>query len=576
MPKRSAVVAFSLAEVYAIAERLRVRKGGAAVVAGALSPRTRNAQVALFQEGAVDYLVATDAIGMGLNLDVAHVAFASLRKFDGRDVRALDVAETSQIAGRAGRHLRDGTFGTVRPALLPEDVVLAVEQHRVTPIRRVLWRSNDLAFGSTRELLASLQVPPSRPRLRAAAVADDQRALEALLARDPDLGRGHVRLLWDVCKIPDFRKLLFEHHVRFLAELYDELRAHDGLVREDWLATRVDALDHVDGEVDDLTARIAEIRLYTYVANQGSWVQHADDWRARTTALEDRLSDALHEKLVQRFVTGRPGSTRQGRTRAARRGEQPASVAVDPHGPFAALLPLRRALRDASLDSTPNLTTDDVDWLLAQDPAALELGPHGALSLSGRQVGFARRGLTLDAPGVALDLDVGQQEDRALAERFLQRAVQSGTAARFPALYTEGDTPALRGLRFALRRGLGVTRREGLALDASLPLVVGARWIWLEQRDEAWVARLLAVAYGREPPATGGRAIRVTSRAPRAFWETAGLARVGGYALPIPLAESVLRAERSAAEALARRSGVVGDVGVFLDDLRDDVAPDDP
>lgn len=600
VPPRSAIVAFSLPEVYALAERIRVRRGGAAVVAGALSPRTRNAQVALFQEGAVDFLVATDAIGMGLNLDVAHVAFASLRKFDGREVRPLGDAETSQIAGRAGRHLRDGTFGTVRPALLAESTVFAVEHHHVTLVRKVYWRSSDLDFTSTAALLASLQVPPARARLRAAPLADDQRALEALLARDPTLARlrdDGVRRLWAVCKIPDFRKLLFENHVRFLAELHEELREQAGLVRPDWLDRRIAPLDDVLGEVDDLTARIAETRLYTYVANQGTWVQDADNWRARTTALEDRLSDALHEKLVQRFVT----DTRKAPQRpAGRRGRAAPAVfddtpAIAPGNPFAALLPLRRALRDARLDSTPNLVDwveeanrDDLDWLLARDLAALRLEAHGALTLEGRTLGMARAGLELGVPNVTLDLELSRKADRATAERFVQDALRLRTAALFPRLYEPdaADEPALRGLRFALRRGLGITRREGLVVGPDLGVLrEGRRWLATPGRGDparrTWVATLLAVAYGHAVPLPESHVEAVAFRAPRAFWETAGFARIGRFALPIGVAESILDAlaagERAAAERLARHAGFPArEVHRHVDDLRDDVAPDDP
>lgn len=606
VPPRSAIVAFSLPEVYALAERIRARRGGAAVVAGALSPRTRNAQVAMFQEGAVDYLVATDAIGMGLNLDVRHVAFASLRKFDGREVRGLDDAETAQIAGRAGRHLRDGTFGTLRPAELSESTVFHVEHHQVTPIRRVFYRASDLDFSTPGTLLESLQVPPSRGRLRPAPLADDQRALEALLGHAPELAalrHAEVRLLWDVCKIPDFRKLLFEHHVRFLAELLDELRQNDGTVRDDWLERRVAPLDDVLGEVEDLTARIAETRLYTYVANQGfaerRWVHDADIWRARTSALEDRLSDALHERLVLRFVdTTSRSILRPARgmpTRGTeRRHTEPSALVDEPRldasHPFAALLPLRRTLRDARLDSTPNLLAepDELEWLLAQEPTALVLAAGSELQLGGRRVGRARPGLELGIPNVTVDLDLDRAE-RKTAERFLQDALQARTAAAFPTLFDPDPTarPAVRGARFALRRGLGLTRREGLdqlAEVASLlgPLRVGSRFVALADRDQhrAWITTLLGIAYQRTPPAPGTSALAVEFQAPRAFWEAAGFTRIGRFALPIGLAEELLAHlpdDRAHAERLARRSGIpTRELAAWLDDLRDDIGPDEP
>jgi ATP-dependent RNA helicase SUPV3L1/SUV3 len=216
--------------VYEIADRIRARKGGAAVVLGALSPRTRNAQVAMFQAGEVDWLVATDAIGMGLNLDVEHVAFAALRKFDGKDVRDVDDAELGQIAGRAGRWIQDGTFGTVTPLEIPAGVAHSVEAHAFPRITRVRWRNDDLDFSSVRALGASLNEGTKRRVFRHVRDADDHQALVRLADRE-DVARlatneERVRLLWDVCTVPDFRKLLFEAHVDFLAELYVELARH--------------------------------------------------------------------------------------------------------------------------------------------------------------------------------------------------------------------------------------------------------------------------------------------------------------------------------------------------------------
>ncbi|MDB4993388.1 MAG: ATP-dependent helicase, partial [Myxococcaceae bacterium] len=260
LPPRSAVVAFSMSQVYEIAERLRIRKGGAAVVLGALSPRTRNAQVAMFQAGEVDYLVATDAIGMGLNLGVGHVAFAALRKFDGHEVRALEDAELGQIAGRAGRWIENGTFGTIAPLDLGASTVSAIEEHRFPSVTRVRWRNDRLDFSSIDALTASLAQRPTRGVLRLASDAEDTTALLRLVAREDVAraarGEAQVRLLWDVCTIPDFRKLLLEVHVDLLAELFLELVSR-GTLDDDWMAAHVRGLDDMRGDVETLVARIA-------------------------------------------------------------------------------------------------------------------------------------------------------------------------------------------------------------------------------------------------------------------------------------------------------------------------------
>ncbi|HVY45426.1 MAG TPA: helicase-related protein, partial [Minicystis sp.] len=350
VPPRSAVVAFSMAEVVELGERLRALRGGAAVVLGALSPRTRNAQVAMFEAGEVDYLVATDAIGMGLNLDVKHVAFASLRKFDGREARALEPAELGQIAGRAGRHLADGTFGTILPVSLGPDVVARLEAHRFDPVRRVRYRSADLDFASVEALIGSLRAPPRRSCLRLDLAGEDLAAL-AHLARDPEVrararGPDGVRVLWDVCRVPDFRKLLFESHAALLREIFLAL-AGTGSLDDARVAEAVAAIDDVEGDLSTLLDRIASIRTWTYVANQGAWVNDAAAWQARTRAVEDRLSDALHDRLVQRFVEKQgTGARARGPARRALPRTAPdqgfaPGPPVDKDHPFARLASMR-------------------------------------------------------------------------------------------------------------------------------------------------------------------------------------------------------------------------------------------
>jgi ATP-dependent RNA helicase SUPV3L1/SUV3 len=309
LPRRSAIVAFSAEEVYAIAELIRRQRGGAAVVLGALSPRTRNAQVALYQAGEVEYLVATDAIGMGLNLDVDHVAFASDRKFDGYQFRKLNPAELAQIAGRAGRATRDGTFGTTGrcPAFEPE-LAQQLESHAFEPVKLLQWRNSDLEFSSIGALQASLAAAPTESGLTRAPVGEDILVLDHA-ARDEEVramatNRAAVERLWDVCQVPDYRKIAPATHAELAVTLYGFLM-RDGKIPTDWFAHQVSQADHSEGGIDALSTRIAHVRTWTFVANRPDWLADPEHWQAVARAVEDKLSDALHERLTERFVDRR-------------------------------------------------------------------------------------------------------------------------------------------------------------------------------------------------------------------------------------------------------------------------------
>ena len=309
LPRRSAIVAFSAEEVYAVAELMRRQRGGAAVVLGALSPRTRNAQVELYQSGEVDYLVATDAIGMGLNLDVDHVAFASSRKFDGRRHRWLYPAEFGQIAGRAGRYMRDGTFGTTgRCDPFDPELVEALETHQFDAVQTLQWRNADLDFRSIETLLASLEQPPREVGLEPASPADDYLVLDAL-SRHADIkkqvqGRAAVEKLWGLCQIPDYRRVSPQMHADLIETLYRQLRDF-GRLKTDWFKARVAEVDRVDGDLDTLSTRIAHVRTLTFIAQRPDWLVDPAHWQGVTRQVEDKVSDALHERLTQRFVDRR-------------------------------------------------------------------------------------------------------------------------------------------------------------------------------------------------------------------------------------------------------------------------------
>lgn len=309
LPQRTAIVAFSADEVYAIAELIRRQRGGAAVVLGALSPRTRNAQVGLYQEGDVEYLVATDAIGMGLNLDVDHVAFAQDRKFDGYQFRNLNPSELGQIAGRAGRHLKDGTFGvTGRVDPFDEELVERLESHQFDTVKVLQWRTAAFDFSSIPALQRSLEAAPRVEGLTRALPAIDQQALD-FLARYPEIvdlanTPARVEKLWEACALPDYRRITPAQHADLIQSLFSDLVRH-GTVNEDFLAEQVKRADRTDGEIDTLSARIAQIRTWTYVSNRPGWLADPTHWQEKTREIEDRLSDALHERLTKRFVDRR-------------------------------------------------------------------------------------------------------------------------------------------------------------------------------------------------------------------------------------------------------------------------------
>ena len=478
VPPRSAVVAFSMPHVYEMAERLRARKGGAAVVLGALSPRTRNAQVAMFQAGEVDFLVATDAIGMGLNLEVEHVAFAALRKFDGRDVREVDETELAQIAGRAGRWVQDGTFGAITPLAIPDGVANAIETHRFAPVRRVRWRNDDLSFESLTALRESLYVPSPRKILAPVREAEDTFALDRLALREEVAraarGEDNVRLLWDVCTIPDFRKLLLEVHVDFLERLFLELTRR-GRLSDDWIHQHVRDLESTDGDIDTLVARIAAVRTWTYIANRSTWLVSPKEWQEKTRALEDRLSDALHERLVMRFVDAKKGRAKvPGRARPSASGREEAEgdapLSLPAGHPFAALAALRVTVPPRAPDSRASPGSPAwVEQIAASAHADLKLEESGRILHvpTQRVLGEIVRGPSIALPEVRLAFVEGLGPG---AQRRVQQRVQAfardvvtdlvGPLREVAARGTESSTSvvasaAVRGLVHRLEQGLG-------------------------------------------------------------------------------------------------------------------------
>uniref|UniRef100_UPI0025907CF9 helicase-related protein n=2 Tax=Sphingomonas TaxID=13687 RepID=UPI0025907CF9 len=434
LPRRSAVGAFSAEEVYATAEMLRRLRGGAAVVMGALSPRTRNAQVAMFQAGEVDYLVATDAIGMGLNLDVGHVAFAGLTKFDGYQRRRLTVAEMAQIAGRAGRHQRDGTFGALvaegPDAFEPEEVA-AIEGHRFPKLDWLYWREGEPDLSSLDALIASLARRPDHERLRPAPEAIDVKVLKRLAeeAGVRERARGdNVARLWAACGIPDFAKLGLDPHARFVGRVFDYLA--QGHIPHRWFADEVARLDRVEGDVETIAGRIAAIRSWAYIAQRSDWLADPAHWAARTLAIEERLSDALHAGLTQRFVDKR--TTALARKIGGGAGALPVEidaggeVTIDTH-PIGRLEGFRFLVApDANAaDKRLLLATAEkrlvgerrrrAETLIAAQDNGFALAEDGAILSQGLAVARLARGPSLMRPQLVLDpaldcLDAGVRD----------------------------------------------------------------------------------------------------------------------------------------------------------------------
>jgi ATP-dependent RNA helicase SUPV3L1/SUV3 len=447
LPPRSAIVAFSAEEVYAVAEMLRRFRGGAAVVMGALSPRTRNAQVAMFQAGEVDYLVATDAIGMGLNMDVSHVAFASLRKYDGKRQRRLTIAEMAQIAGRAGRHQRDGTFGTLsfegsRGAAFEEEEVQAVEEHRFPPLEQLFWREGLLDTSSVDTLIADLERKPESRVLRAAPEAIDLSVLKRLAeepwVRDRARGDRMVRRLWAACGLPDFRKTGADPHGRLVGRIYRHLTEGDGYLPAGWFAEELARLDNVQGDVETVADRIAGVRTWAYIAHRPDWLADPAKWAERTRDLEERLSDALHQRLTQRFVDRRTavlmrdlGAKGIDALPVLVADDGTVTVADEPIGrlegfrfrvdPDAKLLDKKRLL--AAAERRLGDTLGERARALAADPdsgfaLATDPGRPVAIFWRGDVVARLERGRTVLAPRIVLHraLDLLRTPDRILVE----------------------------------------------------------------------------------------------------------------------------------------------------------------
>ncbi len=487
LPQRTAVVAFSAAEVYAIAELIRRQHGGAAVVLGALSPRTRNAQVALYQSGDVEYLVATDAIGMGLNLDVDHVAFSATRKFDGQNHRNLTPSELSQIAGRAGRHMNDGTFGVTGGAEpLDNDTIERLETHNFDSVRVLQWRNRDLDTRTLEGLKQSLREMPNIQRLVRARSADDVIALETVSA-DRDIAAiatapAAVGKLWEVCQIPDYRKISGQNHAELVASIYGYLMSLEERIPEDWFAKQVGLADRTDGDIDTLANRIAHIRTWTFVANRAAWLKDPEHWQGKTREIEDRLSDAMHEQLTQRFVDRRTSALMKGmRDKDELHAEIAADGAINVENHFVGRLRGFRFQLDPGAEGIHGKATRNAAAqvlarelgmrarrVAAAQPDALSLDRRGRIMWREEELGQIEATDDPLKPTVSLLVDEHLSgPDREKVQTRLDAWLESTISEKLKPLVeiskAEDIAGLARGIAYRLRESLGVLRRETVA-----------------------------------------------------------------------------------------------------------------
>ncbi|MGP0089437.1 MAG: helicase-related protein [Xanthobacteraceae bacterium] len=604
LPRRSAIVAFSTEEVYAIAELIRRQRGGAAVVLGALSPRTRNAQVALYQSGDVDYLVATDAIGMGLNLDVDHVAFASNRKFDGYQFRQLNPAELAQIAGRAGRATRDGTFGTTgRCPPFDQELVQALESHSFEAIKVLQWRNTQLDFSSIGALQASLAAPPEESGLTRAPLAEDILVLDHATRNDDvrALARTAVAIerLWEVCQVPDYRKIAPATHAELIVTLYGFL-VQQGSIPTDWFARQVAQADHADGDIDTLSNRIAHVRTWTFVANRPDWLAEPEYWQSVTRAVEDKLSDALHERLAERFVDRRTSvlmrRLRENTMLEAEIGKT-GEVVVEGHV-IGRLDGFMFAADSAGAGSEAKALHAAAQKALAGeiDARATRLGQaadeqfvlalDGVLRWLGAAVGKVTPGEELLRPRVRILADehlTGTSRDvvQARLDLWLKTHIEKVLGPLFALSSAESITGIARGVAFQLGEALGVLERQKIAEEVkgldqvsraalrNFGVRFGAYHVYipalLKPAPRALAAQLWALKHGPDAKgldtlqhlaASGRTSIPVDKDIPKPLYRMAGYRVCGERAVRVDILERLADLIRP---ALAWRENAPGE-----------------
>ncbi len=552
IPRRSAVITFSLPRVFELARALRALRGGAAVVIGAMSPRTRNAQVAMYEAGEVDFVVATDAIGMGLNLDIDHVAFADLRKFDGKVERALEAAELAQIAGRAGRYTKNGTFGVLTPLSgLPRELARRVEQHSFPRLESAFYRNSSLDFASPLALLTSLRLAAPNDRLRRTRNAMDELVFEHLSSKEEIARRletpEQVKLLWQVATIPDYRQLLFAEHAAQLESIFLGLYENHTL-DPNWVRTQLRAISDSADDPETLLDRIADVRLWNYVTNQADWVDPRAGLEEEARSVEDRLSDALHRAVIARFVAAERPAPRPATSSKAR--EQ---AAGSPFAKLAALLKPEPAQSDVGFS---------FERMLEAGQQEFEVDELGRILWRETAVGRLSKGRDIAAPDVVVLLDLASGARLQAHRRLVAFARDWVLELLRPVQPTPTLSPAMRGLLYVVQMGLGTANAAATwehrnhltdadkAAIARMGLTLGSFSVFSSGllRPRAVAKRLiLARAFHQEPTRTQqGRyhwptgkevSLQVDPQRPRALYWALGYPVLGSRAVRADILE---------------------------------------
>jgi ATP-dependent RNA helicase SUPV3L1/SUV3 len=588
LPRRSAVVAFSATEIYKLAELIRAKRGGTAIVMGALSPRTRNAQVEMFQSGDVDYMVATDAIGMGLNMDVSHIALAGDVKFDGRSPRRLVAAELAQIAGRAGRHTADGTFGiTDHCEMFEDEVIEAIENHRFWPLGGVYWRNPDLDFSSLDALMRSLEERPPSPLMTRKVDADDQQALAALITRDDIRATAHgtaqVELLFDVCQIPDYQREYSDSHANMLALIYTHL-SEDGHLPRDWVSAQLQHLNRCDGDIDTLMSRLSRIRTWAYITQRQHWLDDAEDFQGLAKDIEDKVSDSLHLALTQRFVDRRAAilSRRLKENTALMssiksdgtvivEGEEVGRLDGFVFTPHASEGGDDDHVLAAARKALPDEITARVKALVASADPAFVVAPSGVITWREAEIATMIKGESLYQPRAEI-------RPSALLEGTQLKSVQDRLntfAAAYPkgilekavALTDDALTGPVRGIAFQVYEALGTLPTQNVTellkeVDddgkrqlAQMGVRLGVDIIYLPdllKPAQIEAKALLWSLYHGDfpecgPPPAGRVAIDHIDGVSDAYWLATGYRRLGRLVMRVDMAERLCAVIRSAA-----------------------------
>ncbi len=603
LPRRSAIVAFSAEDVYGLAEMIRRQKGGAAVVMGGLSPRTRNAQVELYQSGEVDYLVATDAIGMGLNMDIAHVAFAALSKFDGKRRRRLHPSEMAQIAGRAGRYQTDGTFGTLQmgegvgPDFTSGEID-AIEGHHFEPLERLVWRNARLNFRSLGGLIDSLGTRPSQACLMRSDDEVDFQVLKRLSRESWIVERANtperLQQLWSVCGLPDYRRTGPELHSRLIARVFRHLTEGDCHIPTSWIAGELARLDDVQGDIDALANRIAAARTWTFATHRADWLTDPVHWANRSREIEDRLSDALHQRLTQRFVDRRTSVLM--RDLGSRSAEM--ITEIDADGAVFVGGEVLGRLTGFRFDADPSARAGEKRKLIAiadrrlgkeleRRAGLLSACPDATLALefdgrmpprilwNGARVGYLSRGTDTLSPRVRLDRSLSGLDAtlKASVRTRLQRWFDTRTAAMLHPLESlrrrlsvdEPLTQTARGIIVQLVESLGCLARAPVApllsamnagdhkLLYGAGVRIGSTHLYvpglLRPEPTRWRLALWAVHRGMTSappaPAPGRVSVPIVEGAPREFYEVAGFWPIVTDAVRVDMVERLVKAMHS-------------------------------